>query len=227
LRKLWYEFPNYQLDSWRYGGYITYMNRAADASARSAKAPSLTTRIGQGPVIAAAAKVFAERGFGDTRVEDILEETGIARRTFYKYFSSKEDVLAAVYELATGELLRAMRDVQSPRPLHAVRLGLDLFLDYHVQNASLLRVLVEQALLSDSPLAAARRRFRADLVQLLDAAVRASTGESHDPMLYAALVSALEGTSLDLFASGVSADRVERAKRVMHLLLERVLGTSG
>jgi AcrR family transcriptional regulator len=184
----------------------------------------LTTRIGQGPVIAAAARVFAERGFGDTRVEDILEASGIARRTFYKYFASKEDVLAAVYELATGELLRAMRDVAADEPLQAVRLGLDLFLDYHVENVALLRVLVEQALLSDSPLAAARRRFRADLVQLLDGAVRRATGEANDPMLYAALVSALEGTSLDLFATGASPQQVARAKRVMHLLLERVLG---
>lgn len=185
---------------------------------------TLATRIGQGPIVAAAATVFARRGFADTRVEDILGESGIARRTFYKYFSSKEDVLAAVYEFATGELLKAMREVPSPEPLLGVRRGLDLFLDYHVENAALLRVLVEQAILSDSPLAAARRRFRADLVQLIDVAVRASTGETHDPMLYAALVSALEGTSLDLFATDVSAKTVERAKRVMHLLLERVLG---
>jgi AcrR family transcriptional regulator len=188
------------------------------------RATALATRIGQGGIVAAAAKIFARRGFTDTRVEDILEEAGVARRTFYKYFSSKDDVLAAVYELATGELIRAMREVQTTEPLVAVRLGLDLFLDYHVENAPLLRVLLEQALLSGSPLAAARRRFRADLVQILDLAVRVSTGETHDPMLYAALISALEGTSLDLFATDTGPTHVARAKRVMHLILERVIG---
>ncbi len=184
----------------------------------------LASRIGQGGIVAAAAAVFARRGFAETRVEDILEEAGVARRTFYKYFTGKEDVLAAVYDLATSELINTMRTVQSPEPLIAVRHGLDLFLDYHVQNARLLRVLVEQALLSDSPLAAARKRFRADLIQLLDVAVRAATGESHDPLLYGALLSALEGMSLALFESDPTPALVRRAKKVMHLLVTRVLG---
>jgi hypothetical protein len=42
-------------------------------------------------------------------------------------------------------------------------------------------------------------------------------------MLYAALISALEGLSLDLFATGAGAPEVKRAKGVMHLLLSRVL----
>ena len=37
------------------------------------------------------------------------EWPGIARRTFYKHYGSKEDVLAAVYELATTELLNIRR----------------------------------------------------------------------------------------------------------------------
>ncbi len=196
------------------GGYMTYPVRTA----------ALATRIHQAGVVAAAATVFARLGFADTRVEDILAEAGVARRTFYKHFTGKEDVLAAVYDLATSELVRGMREVESPDPLSAVRRGLDLFLDYHVENAPLLRVLVEQAILSDSPLAAARARFRDDLVHILDVAVRATTGEAHDPLIYRALLSALEGMSLELVAGDVSPTRVERTKRVMHLLLERVVG---
>ncbi len=191
----------------------------------SGEAP-LATRVGQAGVVAAAASVFAKLGFAATRVEDILAEAGVARRTFYKHFAGKEDVLAAVYELVTGELMRAMRDAapgEPAEPLASLRRGLDLYLDFHVENAPLLRVLVEQALLSDSPLAAARRRFRADLVTLLDGAVRAENGEAHDPMLYGALLSALEGTSLDLFGAAITPDRVARAKRVMRVLLDRVL----
>jgi len=190
------------------------------ASPLAARIREAGTGVG---VVAAAATVFARLGFADTRVEDILAEAGVARRTFYKHFSSKEDVLAAVYELATGELLRAMHEVRSAPHLDAVRRGLDLFLDYHVENAPLLRVLVEQALLSSSPLAAARARFRDDLVGILDAAVRGATGETHDPLLYRALLSALEGVSMELFREPTPA-RIANAKRVMHLLLERVVG---
>ena len=84
-------------------------------------------------------------------------------------------------------------------------------------------MLVQQAIRSDSPLHAFRQRFRQNLIELLDAAVRTSTGEHHDPMLYTALVSALEGVSLDLLSSEAGPREVARAKKVMHLLLERTL----
>lgn len=185
--------------------------------------PSLTTRLGRAPIVVAAAKVFARSGFADTRVEDVLAAAGVARRTFYRYFASKEDVLAAVYELAATELVNAMRSLPKDDPIAALRHGLDLYLDYHVENGALLRVLIEQAVASDSPLAAPRRQFRAALVSLMDEAVRATTGEKHPPILYLALISALEGASLELVAAGATARDVAEAKRVMRVILTRVL----
>lgn len=189
--------------------------------------PPLATRLAQAKVVAAAAVVFTRLGFSAARVEDVLEAAGIARRTFYKYFRNKEDVLAALYELATTEILRAATAPDGADGLSAVRTTLDAYLDYHVENAALVRVLVEQAMHADSPLAPARRKFREGLVAVLDRAVRAATGEVHDPLLYAALVSALEGLSLDLLARGAPRDEVGRAKAVMHALLDRALRLGG
>ena len=173
---------------------------------RSGTRPELLQLIARRPrvahpgILGAAVQVFSRLGFAATRVEDILESAGITRRTFYKYFDSKEDVLAAVYEMATSELFNAMRTPAAPDepPVSTIRRGIDIYLDYHVGAAPLLRVLVEQAIRSDSPLAPARRRFRGDLVRLLDDAVQAMSGQKHDPLLYTALISALEGVSLDL-----------------------------
>jgi AcrR family transcriptional regulator len=190
-----------------------------------ARGTGLAKRIARGGIVAAAAVVFARQGFASARVEDILAAAGIARRTFYKYFESKEDVLAALYEVATAELLASISRASGDN-LDAVRAALDAYLDYHVENAALVKVLTEQAIRSDGPLAVMRRRFRADLVRLLDHAVRTRTGEQHDPMLYAALVSALEGLSLDLLVDDVREETprdVARAKQVMHLILDRVL----
>jgi AcrR family transcriptional regulator len=193
------------------------------------KAPDLmklavTTRPAQGAIVAAAVQVFVERGYTDTRVEDILQRAGIARRTFYKYFRSKEAVLLAIYELGTSELLKAIRAAASAAgdPLEGVRFGLDVYLDAHVGSGPLMRILIEQAARPDSELAATRRRFREQLVQLLDDAVRAAAGESRDPMLYAALIAALEGISLDLVTAGVKKRDVKRAKAVFHFLLSQV-----
>ena len=83
--------------------------------------------------------------------------------------------------------------------------------------------LSEQAMRADSPLAPLRRRFRADLVRVLGDAVLAETGHRHDPFVYLGLVSALEGVSLELLESGAKAADVERARKVMHRLLDHTL----
>ncbi len=41
-----------------------------------------------------AAAVFAERGLDGTRMDDIVEATGVPRPTLYYHFSSKEEILA-------------------------------------------------------------------------------------------------------------------------------------
>ncbi|MBL8715554.1 MAG: hypothetical protein JNL79_06135, partial [Myxococcales bacterium] len=74
-----------------------------------------------------------------------------------------------------------------------------------------------------SPIYAARRRFRAELVRLLDEAVRSATGKEHDALLYLALVSALEGVSLELLAGEPDARAVARAKEVIRELVTKVL----
>src|SRR5712691_7707331 len=41
-----------------------------------------------------AARVFADHGFDQTRIEQLAEATGIPRATLYYYFAGKEDILA-------------------------------------------------------------------------------------------------------------------------------------
>ena len=49
-------------------------------------------------ILQAAKVVFAEKGYHDAGVADIIKEAGIARGTFYLYFKSKAEVFSALVE---------------------------------------------------------------------------------------------------------------------------------
>jgi AcrR family transcriptional regulator len=48
--------------------------------------------------------LFAERGFGDTPIEDIVRAAGVTRGALYHHFDSKTDVFRAVFEEEEREL---------------------------------------------------------------------------------------------------------------------------
>ncbi len=188
---------------------------------------SFETRLAQGSVLAAALGVFERKGFDATRVEDILEAAGIARRTFYRYWKSKDDVLVALYGVALGEILAAIRDSHDDaQPLVGIHRAIDVYLDYHTKNAATLRVLLGQAMRPDSPLFEMRRSFRAALVQILTD-VAHKRKKDFAPLVFVALVSALEGVSLELLETGVKPGDLDVARQTTYALLAKVLDVEG
>ena len=75
---------------------------------------------------AVALRLFEERGFADVTVEDIASEAQISVRTFYRYFSAKDDVLQVHIDRRTEALRAALaaRPVDEA-PLHSLRLALE------------------------------------------------------------------------------------------------------
>lgn len=68
---------------------------------RATAAQSSKGQILRQAVLEAAARLFAERGFGGTNLQDIADELGISRPALYYYFNSKEDILASMVEEIT------------------------------------------------------------------------------------------------------------------------------
>lgn len=67
-----------------------------------------TRRAVRGEIVEAAMGLFLSRGFEETTVEEIAHTAGISRRSYFRYFSSKDDALveglAAVGETIAGAL---------------------------------------------------------------------------------------------------------------------------
>jgi mycofactocin system transcriptional regulator len=95
------------------GGTVAGGTAATDddaPGARRAGRPSATTRSELERVALA---LFRERGFDATTVDDIARAAGIGRRTFFRYFASKNDVVWGDFDRGLAALrgrLAAERD---------------------------------------------------------------------------------------------------------------------
>lgn len=60
--------------------------------------------VKRGRIIDAAMRSFADRGYDDTRVQDIADELGIAKASVFQYFGSKQGLFLATYKEAARSL---------------------------------------------------------------------------------------------------------------------------
>ena len=60
-------------------------------------------------IIQAAVKVFAEKGFYNSRVSEIAKEANVADGTIYLYFKNKDDILISLFEEEFGQIVENMR----------------------------------------------------------------------------------------------------------------------
>jgi AcrR family transcriptional regulator len=62
----------------------------------------------QGRLEEAAMELFEERGFEDTTVADIAERAGLTKRTFFRYFGDKREVLFSGTEPLQAKFVEAI-----------------------------------------------------------------------------------------------------------------------
>ena len=83
-------------------------------------------------LVRAASSVFAEKGYASTRVADIAKRAGVGKGTVYEYFSSKEELLFAVFESINLDItarMQAVLDDDEPTQeqlLNLLRLGAEV-----------------------------------------------------------------------------------------------------
>jgi AcrR family transcriptional regulator len=68
----------------------------------------------------AALQLYRERGIHETTIDELCARADIARRTFFRYFSSKEDVLLARLRVDIAAVEETFRQAPAAEPLAAL-----------------------------------------------------------------------------------------------------------
>ncbi|HUY07682.1 MAG TPA: MerR family transcriptional regulator [Acidimicrobiales bacterium] len=87
--------------------------------------PSLSDRLREAGMAA-----FARHGYADVSVDDVCQATGIAKGSFYRHFSSKEELFFAVVTLVGEEVNRALVDRLPAREADMVAVLAELLVPY-------------------------------------------------------------------------------------------------
>ncbi|WP_127784298.1 TetR/AcrR family transcriptional regulator [Rhodococcus sp. X156] len=133
-------------------------NAAAAPARREPPATSRGVRT-RAALVQAARVVFERAGYLDARLVDITREAGCATGSFYTYFANKEEVFAAVLEVAQEDMLHpgVDREVDGDDAYAVLEASNRAYLEAYRRNARLMGLLEQVAHIDP-----AFRAFRAE-----------------------------------------------------------------
>ena len=115
------------------------------------------------------AHAVAAKGYAETTIADIVREASVSRRTFYEHFSTKAECLVALYEAASRNALKVLRE--SIDPQHEwqtqVERALSAYLGCMQQNPVLMRTLFIEILGLGTEGLTARRRVNQQVADFM------------------------------------------------------------
>lgn len=163
-------------------------------SPEAAHPPGPRTRKGrrtQRQLLVAARRVFEQRGYFETRVQDIVQEGEVALGSFYRYFENKEGLLLALLEEVTAELYEATHGIwdQEQDAMTNLQRTTESYLQAYKRNGPLIRAMMQMAAVS-APGAAAWWKLRQRTYEQMAAHLPPELRDRPDGYL---LVSALGG----------------------------------
>ncbi|MFI5613992.1 TetR/AcrR family transcriptional regulator [Amycolatopsis sp. NPDC051903] len=90
-----------------------------------------TRRAVQQDITEAAQRLFVEHGYERTTMDDVAEAAGLSRRSLFRYFPTKEDLIVGKFEVLADTMVERLRE----RPLdelvwESLRRAFDLLVPY-------------------------------------------------------------------------------------------------
>lgn len=191
-------------------------------------APSETAGISRADarerIVNTAYELFARRGVRDVGINELIVRAGVAKATFYRHFSSKDELVLAFLEqrdkLWTMDLIVGDAKRRGKTPTDQLLAIFDVFGDWFRRDdfeaCSFINILLEMG--SAHPLGKASidylAKIRSHVKQLADEAGLRDTDDfsrSWHILMKGSIISAAEG----------DADAAKRAQRMARMLIEQ------
>ncbi|MGA9488997.1 MAG: TetR/AcrR family transcriptional regulator [Mycobacterium sp.] len=181
-------------------------------------------------LLAAAERLFAERGFLAVRLEDIGAAAGVSGPAIYRHFSNKESLLVELLVGISTRLLAGAREVRSRESDAAAVLDglIDFHLDFALGEPDLIRI--QDRDLAYLPAAAERqvRRAQRQYVEVWVGVLREldpGLAETDARLMAHAVFGLLNSTPHSLKPADGKAARAGRSRAVMRAMTVAALTT--
>jgi AcrR family transcriptional regulator len=114
----------------------------ADAADRAPRRRAGRTAAGRRQVrcalVGSAMELFLTNGYEATTVDQIADAAGVGRRTFFRYFPSKEEVIFPDHDAWLDDMARLFKDADpAEAPLAVACAGAQLVLERYVEDADI------------------------------------------------------------------------------------------
>ncbi|MFI7166357.1 TetR family transcriptional regulator [Rhodococcus erythropolis] len=127
-----------------------------------------TRKIVQTELTSVAQDLFVAQGYDDTTVDQIAAAAGMSKRTFFRYFSSKDDLVIGKYDLFADRIADALDARPADEPVwESLRRVFDITLGYVEDDHQRARNDAMEAIVRSTPQLTARYLEKMQRVQEL------------------------------------------------------------
>jgi AcrR family transcriptional regulator len=195
----------------------------------SEKARSRRQNLVRESIYDSALTLFAKNGFDETTLEEVAQAAGISRRSFFRYFASKDDLLARSvvdYGKVLTEAIAACPP--SLTPFQVVQVTVMTGVRHNVAQPNL-REIINIASHSTNAQQAYGSRLReveSALASAYSSRLQTASGYTMMPWLLATLTLSVMNTALVSWYSGEQKDLPAAASEVFRVLSDMIVSDS-
>jgi AcrR family transcriptional regulator len=174
-------------------------------------------------LLEAALQLFAELGFHDTSVDEVVARARTSKSAFYEHFESKEDCFRVLLQKEGGALIGAVRAAASEGADHRerTRLGIAAFVRGCTRRSRVARLLLVESVGLSPSIEAVRRALQSDFASMTEGEVRYAREHGDkalagiDPAVYGrAVVGAVNEATSWFLERGAVGDPQELAEQL-------------